>query len=158
MLLKPALLLVALLPGARAFATTASPPSPPSAPLPVCYSENDFSEAEQATMVEQQTLYLYNDTTLPEDKSNIFNTYFASGLKWMDSYKDKFDPEIFTMQTVDSLTMVKYMQARLRPKPVALHHKATAVHHTAPSQQFAASAAHRATSSNSQPHPTSPRT
>ena len=108
-------------------------------------------------MVEQQTLYLYNDTTLPEDKSNIFNTYFASGLKWMDSYKDKFDPEIFTMQTVDSLTMVKYMQARLRPKPDALHHKATAVH-TAPSQQFAASAAHRATSSNSQPHPTSPRT
>ena len=120
MLLKPALLLVALLPGARAFATTASPPSPPSVPLPVCYSENDLSEAEQATMVEQQTLYLYNDTTLPEDKSNIFNTYFASGLKWMDSYKDKFDPEIFTMQTVDSLTMVKYMQARLRPKPVVL--------------------------------------
>ena len=35
---------------------------------------------------------------LPEDKSTIFNTYFQpDGLKWLDSYKDKFDPEEFTM-------------------------------------------------------------
>jgi len=61
-------------------------------------------------MVVQKALYLFNETTLPDDKTDIFDTFYEGGLKWLDSYKDSFDPEAFTMATVDTLTMVKYMQ------------------------------------------------
>jgi len=76
----------------------------------VLKGEDITMEVAHEQMVTQQTMYLYDKTTLQADKSLAFLTSVESGLGWLDEFGDNFSPEEFTMETVDSLSMVKYMQ------------------------------------------------
>lgn len=75
----------------------------------VCTAEEVYAYRHE-DMVTQYALYRYNETTLEEDKDLSFYETYSSGLAYVDSWEEYFDPMVFNMETVDTLTFVHHMQ------------------------------------------------